>query len=301
MVCVVEDHSLASAQAEHCFAHLRQRRHLAHTDVEFACQFRVTHGANRLALRQPETHREHQVSLRIPLERRGAVAKVALLGCQPLLGVAAPVPHQYTRDGLGDLLPVGTHVLDGGGASEPGDPRQRLHPTTAFVDHRLHKLVPRLPRRHSYLVAISVNATGSDQQRSPRPTVIGDHKIAAPRDQQQGHLIGVGRQRLRDEHLLGVADHDVSAGATQAQGGEVSQADSVCVRCVDVFLRCAVKVATHVRLRRHAAQGVGDLLGLVDLLRIGDLLGVGRLWHDWVPTVAGHQLVPTGRRTSASA
>ena len=168
----------------------------------------------------PEQHEPagHRGRRDAPLEGAGPVAEAAVPGGEFHHLGPGPVIGPDPGDGVGHLLAVGSHVLDGRGAREPGDAGEALQPGQvgghAGRDDRVPVLARRNGQRHrrarlgpvraslvraraiqSGLIRSChpVDTLGRDLDDGAGKTVIGNNQVAAaPQHQQRlAALVGV--------------------------------------------------------------------------------------------------------------
>jgi hypothetical protein len=116
VVGVVEDHALRPPQRQHGGAHVHERGTRADLSAEAARELGVTE--RRRDPRDPQLKGdvEHHVAPGFGLEPARAVAEPAVGAHEGPLHAVHPIERADPRDDVGDLLPVGAHVLHGRGA-----------------------------------------------------------------------------------------------------------------------------------------------------------------------------------------
>ena len=88
----------------------------------------------------------------------------------------------------------------------------------AFLHHLCDESIPRFTRRHDDLVAMHGHACGPDHRHGLRQTIVSDHDIGAP---SQNQSIGVLPDQLHQLRLrVGAFE---AGGATKSQGCERRQ------------------------------------------------------------------------------
>src|SRR5699024_8696794 len=134
--------------------------------------------------REPERDGADHKATRRAFEDATAVVEAALLPGHGPSGGGVPVVDVDGDDGVGNLLAVGTHVLDGNRSNAAGDAGQRLDAGPTAVDGEGDQSVPVLPRlrghdhRRVVVVGAYVEATGGDPDHSRRDALVGHHEIA---------------------------------------------------------------------------------------------------------------------------
>ena len=221
---------LPRRSAEHRLAHLRQRRPRADLDAEGAGQLGVAHRRGEVAEPQLEGHVEHDVPVRVLLEPAGAVAEAAVGGGEGALHPVHAVPAAHRGDGVGDLLAVGADVLHRGRPDAAGDarrapPRRPSPRPTARSTNGSHgspaATVTIAPPHRSCRRG---RRRGSRRaRRCRRSPCVGDHEVAAARDEQHRRA-GLVRATYGGQQLvLGGRAHELAGGTTQPQGGQAGQ------------------------------------------------------------------------------
>src|SRR5699024_2024468 len=116
----IQRHALAPTQSENGLSSTVEGHSLTHLGAHGAGHLGVADRATEFGTVQGEHHLAHHIPV-IALENTVAIgeATIGVAHHPPLPGSA--VVHQYLADGLADLLAVGAHVLDGGGADPPRD------------------------------------------------------------------------------------------------------------------------------------------------------------------------------------
>src|SRR5262249_40570210 len=141
----VEHHALATTQVQHRAAYVGHGGASSRLDPERGRQLGVADGGSEPALSELEGHLEDDVSAGVGLEPARAGAEPAGGGGEGGDAAERAVPSTDGGKGLGDLLAVGTDVLDGGRADRAGDARQGLDADPPALDSRCYEGFPRLP------------------------------------------------------------------------------------------------------------------------------------------------------------
>lgn len=170
----------------------------------------------------------------VGVEEAGAVGKAAGFVGELGEGAGVEVEGADGVDGLGDLLPVGSDVLDGRGTSEAGDAGEALHAGEVEGARVENEGVPVEaggdPEVDPVLAGWSGNqrVAESEMEDEAGETAIRDEEVGAAAEGEEAEVVGPGEGDGFEELGLG-ADLDEEAGwAADAEGGEGGE--------VDVFL-----------------------------------------------------------------
>src|SRR3954453_17689742 len=222
-VVLVEDHALATAEAEDGLAGFVERRGLARLYVELACQLGV---ADRLrvglAVERVGDFEDDPAAGR-SLEDARPVREAALPGLEILRRVRVAVVDAHPSDGLAHLLAVGADVLYRRRAHRSGDARQALDPGERLVYAALDEGVPWLAGLDGQGFVLLVDAGGEDPDHGAREAVVGDHDVAAAGEDEQRLPWWVGFANGVYAFLLRVRVDQAGRGAAEPQGRQVGE------------------------------------------------------------------------------
>jgi hypothetical protein len=182
-------HPLERADSANRFSCVRQSRGLLPSRKMF---FQVGVLDARCALgRQPIVHPyNHVPSALSGVENARAVTESAGLGAQVMELSISHIEGEYRIHTLGDLLPVGPHILHRRAAHAAGNAAEALDPGTIARHRPRHESVPWFSRSHfeSRLPILTAlfNPAHRHLEREAWPAGIRDHQIAASSQHKEG-------------------------------------------------------------------------------------------------------------------
>ena len=137
-----------------------------------------------------ETHVEDDVAIG-RLEERVAIGERAVGRGQRAHGLVVAVPDPDPSDRLGDFLPIGADVLDGGGTGRSRDAREGLDPRPPLGHGTRDDLVPHLPRSHpdegasAGVARLDLDPLGRDLHDGAFKARVSDHEIRSATEHEQ--------------------------------------------------------------------------------------------------------------------
>src|SRR5205807_6578730 len=221
----IEHHGLTAPQREHGLSH-QTHRLACWNRVEGA---EVRHGTLQLGITdswllvpsEPQRDLEHDIAIPIRALEPAVPIPEGTFPCGegPALE-RGPIETHDAHQTLGDLLPVGAHVLYRRAADRPGDPRQALDSGPAACHYGLHQPVPIHPGAGADLGALPVTelhpADGDAQDESGKPRVEKDDIAAAAQHVHRQTPVG-GEGERRADLVLGAALDEVTGLSSEPQ------------------------------------------------------------------------------------
>src|SRR6266851_2792805 len=198
------EHSLLLTDRPHRLVDLAKRRLLS--SFKLSREVTLDVGVSQSGLSpgpQLVRHSGHDVSpARLRIEETSPVTEAAGLVVQIDEGAGLEIVGAHPHDGLGNLLPIGTDVLDGSTPGVPGNARQTLYAGVAAINRIEHDVVPILARADLEQNALSVPALAlrhrhADTQDHPVKSRVAHQQVASSPQNKQRQV-----SFLREAHHL---------------------------------------------------------------------------------------------------
>ena len=231
VVALVEDHAPIAALGEHRVPCCGERHPIALLDTELTGEVGIGHGCGEPAPAEREGHLEDDIPAG-GLEDRVAVGELAVRGRKEALTLLLAVPRQDARDGLRDLLTVGTDILHGGRAGQTGDAGECLDARPALGHGAGDDLVPHLTGGDGHLDLVAVCALdahplGRDAHHGAAEALVRDDEVGPTGQEQKGAARLVSDAHGPDD-LVGGLGSDQGVGRTaHTHGGQRRQRGAV--------------------------------------------------------------------------
>lgn len=185
--------------------------------------------------REPEGNGRNDVAATLrAVEDAGAVGEAAGVVVEIEKRIVArgslEVADANAEDSVGDLLPVGSNVLNGRAAGQAGDAGEAFHTAEALLAHGEHDVVPRHPGWNGK-VEMRADGTALDRtiedevENQAVEAVVGDEEVAAASKHEDRKSVLAGEVQGLEE-LRFSRDRDEEAGRTaDVKGGKAREVD----------------------------------------------------------------------------